>query len=175
MPAEALAEVVRRQAARQYGAGTAERRAGKLTGIADPEHTAEVGEWLIECENGGDLLERVERLGAAPVAGSFGAIRKRWPSIAVIPARAGIHRSRGGRGASIQAEVLAEVVRRQAARKYGAGTAERRAGKLAGIADPEHTAEVGEWLIECEDGGELLDQVERLGAAPVAGGDPLRR
>ena len=73
------------------------------------------------------------------------------------------------------AEALAEVVRRQAVRKHGAGTAKRCAGKLAGIADLERTAEVGEWLIECEDGGELLDRVERLGAAPVAGGDPLRR
>ena len=69
-------------------------------------------------------------------------------------------------------EGLAEVVRRQAARKYGAGTAERLAGKLAEIADAERTVEVGEWLLECEDGGELLDRVERLRGAGAAGGGP---
>ena len=67
-------------------------------------------------------------------------------------------------------EGFAEVVRRMAARKYGAGTAERLAGKLAEVADPERVGEVGEWLLECEDGGELLDRVERLCAAGAAGG-----
>ena len=69
-----------------------------------------------------------------------------------------------------RAEGQAEVVRRMAARKFGAETAER----LAELADPERAAEVGEWLLECESGEELLDRVEGLcessangdGAAP---------
>ena len=56
-------------------------------------------------------------------------------------------------------------------RKYGAETAERLGGKLAEIADAERTVEVGEWLLECEDGGELLERVERLCASPGAAGD----
>ena len=59
-------------------------------------------------------------------------------------------------------EGRAEVVRRQAARKFGEETAERLAGRLAEVADPERTAEVGEWLLECESGEELLARVEGL-------------
>ena len=65
-----------------------------------------------------------------------------------------------------------EFLQRLAARKYGAGTAERLAGKLAEIADAERTVEVGEWLLECEDGGELLERVERLCAAGAMRGGP---
>ena len=71
---EGQAEVMRRQAARKFGPETAERLAGRLAEIADPERVGEVGEWLLECESGEDLLDRVARLcetcatgdGAAP-------------------------------------------------------------------------------------------------------------
>ena len=71
---EGRVEVVRRLAARKFGAETAERLAERLAEIADPERAVEVGEWLLECESGEDLLDRVERLcestangnGAAP-------------------------------------------------------------------------------------------------------------
>ena len=65
-----------------------------------------------------------------------------------------------------------EFLQRLAARKYGAETAERLGGKLAEIADAECTVEVGEWLLECEDGGGLLERVERLRGAGAAGGGP---
>ncbi len=61
-----------------------------------------------------------------------------------------------------RAEGQVEVVRLQAARKFGAETAERLAGRLAEIADPERAVEVGGWLLECESGEELLDRVARL-------------
>ena len=54
------------------------------------------------------------------------------------------------------------LMRRQAARKFGAETAERLAGRLAEIADPERAGEVGEWLLECESGEELLARVDGL-------------
>ena len=56
------------------------------------------------------------------------------------------------------------LLRRQAATRFGAETAERLSGVLAGIADPEGLAEVGEWLVRCETGSEFLDRVD-----PVAG------
>lgn len=68
-----------------------------------------------------------------------------------------------------RAEGQAEVVRRQAAPKFGAETAERLAGRLAAIADPERVGEVGEWLLECESGEELLDRVEGLCKASADG------
>ena len=64
----------------------------------------------------------------------------------------------------------ADVMCRMAARKFDAATAERLAGRLAEIADPERMEEIGEWLIECEHGDELLARVERL-RANAAGED----
>ena len=61
-----------------------------------------------------------------------------------------------------QAEGVIFFLRRQAARKYGPETAARLARRLAEIADPERMFEIGEWLIECESGKELLDRVARL-------------
>ena len=57
------------------------------------------------------------------------------------------------------------LLARQAARKFGAGTAERLAALLGGIDDPERLAEIGEAVIDCADGAALLAR-----AAP--GGEP---
>ena len=73
-----------------------------------------------------------------------------------------------------QAEGQAELMRRQAARKFDAATAQRLAERLAGITDPERLAEVGEWLLECEHGDELLGRVERLCATSATGDGPSR-
>ena len=73
-----------------------------------------------------------------------------------------------------RAEGQTEVMRRQAARKFDAETAERLAEQLEAIPDPERLGEVGEWLIECEHGDELLDRVARLCGAPAAGDGPSR-
>ena len=61
-----------------------------------------------------------------------------------------------------RAEGQAEVMRRQVAWKFGPETAERLAERLAEVPDPERAGKVGEWLLECERGEELLDRVERL-------------
>ena len=55
-----------------------------------------------------------------------------------------------------------EVMRRQAARKFGTKTADRFAKQLAKIPDPERSGKVGEWLLECESGKGLLGRVARL-------------
>ena len=56
------------------------------------------------------------------------------------------------------------LLRRQTASRFGAETAERLSGVLAGIADPEGLAEVGEWLVRCGTGSEFLARVD-----PAAG------
>ena len=60
------------------------------------------------------------------------------------------------------------LLRRQAASRFGADTAERLEEILAGIADPEHLAEVGEWLVRSETGEELLARATaaRAGSGP---------
>ena len=60
-----------------------------------------------------------------------------------------------------QAEGRRALMRRQAARKFDAETTERLSEVLDGLANAERLAEVGEWIIECETGDELLDRVER--------------
>ena len=54
-------EVVCRMAARKFAAETAPRLSAllELEGETDPERLAQVGEWIIECETGDDLLARV--------------------------------------------------------------------------------------------------------------------
>ena len=52
--------------ARKFDADTAERLAGVLADIADPERLAQIGDWIIECGTAADLLVRVRnarRLG----------------------------------------------------------------------------------------------------------------
>ena len=61
-----------------------------------------------------------------------------------------------------RAEGQAEVMRRQAARKFGTVTADRLAEELERVNDPERTVEIGEWLIECGSGEELLDRVRHM-------------
>ena len=51
---------------------------------------------------------------------------------------------------------------RQAARRFGAGTAERLATLLLGIEDPDSLAQVGDWIVDCAAGAELIDRVEAL-------------
>ena len=72
-----------------------------------------------------------------------------------------------------RAKGQSEVMRRQAARKFGVVTADRLAEELERVRDPERVVEIGEWLIECESGEELLDRVRRkcMAAAPSAGDD----
>ena len=60
------------------------------------------------------------------------------------------------------------LLRRMAASRFGAGTAERLSVVLARITEPERLAEVGEWLVRCDSGAELLAH-----ASPApAEGDP---
>ncbi len=52
-------DLLRRQATRKFDADTAERLAGLLSRIDDPEGLAAAGDWIIECANGDELIARV--------------------------------------------------------------------------------------------------------------------
>ena len=52
------------------------------------------------------------------------------------------------------------LLRRQTERKFGAETAERLAALVAGIAEPERLADVGDWIIDCASGDELIARLE---------------
>ena len=54
--------VMRRQVARMFGPETADRLTERLAEISDPERLGEVGEWILECNRGDELLARVARL-----------------------------------------------------------------------------------------------------------------
>ena len=57
--------LLRRQAARKFGADTAERLASLLAPIGDTRRLAEVGDWIIDCTTGDDLIARFGN-GAEP-------------------------------------------------------------------------------------------------------------
>ena len=49
-----------------------------------------------------------------------------------------------------------DLLCRLAARKFGAGTAERLAGVLARVGDTRRLGEVGDWIIDCATGEALM-------------------
>ena len=68
-----------------------------------------------------------------------------------------------GRTAGLEEGWAAErsLLRRQAAKRFGAATARALSGLLAEVRDAERFAEVGELLIDCATGGELLERVRQ--------------
>ena len=84
----------------------------------------------------------------------------------------GRHRRRAhaaGRASGLAEGFARERTRlaRQASRKFGPRAAERLAGLIAGVADPDHLAAVGDLIIDCDDGDDLLS---RLGCRPGRAG-----
>ena len=60
-----------------------------------------------------------------------------------------------------------QLLRRQAARRFGAATAARLDGLLADIRDTEGLEPVADWIIDCADGDELIARFGN-GASPGA-------
>ncbi len=58
----------------------------------------------------------------------------------------------------------ARLISRLAALKFGAGTAERLAALLEGLTKQEDLDKVGDWVLECGDGDELLSRTSGLPA-----------
>ena len=65
-----------------------------------------------------------------------------------------------------RAEERARLYHRLAARKFGLETAQRLCELLERIPDNGTAAEVGEWIIECGTGAELLDRAARVSGPP---------
>ena len=74
-----------------------------------------------------------------------------------------------------RAEGQAAVICRQATRKFDPETADRLAERLAEVPDPERLGEVGEWLLECDSGEELLARVARMCDTSATDGDGAAR
>ena len=55
---------LRRQAAIKFGAGTAERLAALLGAAVAAEQMERVGDWIVECDHGEELLARVTAMRA---------------------------------------------------------------------------------------------------------------
>ena len=55
-----------RMTARKFDAETAEALSGLLDGVTAPDRLNEVGDWLIECDTGTDLLERAGDVAKRP-------------------------------------------------------------------------------------------------------------
>ena len=68
----------------------------------------------------------------------------------------GLGRGRMEGRAEGRAEGCATLVRRLASQKFGARTAERLARLLDDITDPEAIARIGDRIIQCDTGEELL-------------------
>ena len=106
-------------------------------------------------------MERLEQTGEL---GSFLEERFRAANAAQIEvvraeARAQIEVARA-EGQEIARDEERRLLCRQAARKFGAATAERLAVVLEGIDDGDRLAVVGERIIDCADGATLLASLE---------------
>ena len=63
-----------------------------------------------------------------------------------------------GRAEGVEQERV--LLRRLTERKFGVETAGRLAALLSGIEDPKRLADVGDWIIDCASGDELIARVE---------------
>ena len=66
-------------------------------------------------------------------------------------------------------EGRAEVMYRQAVRKFDRTTADRLTEWLGRVRDPEQATEAGIWILGCESGEELLSRLERASATAPNG------
>lgn len=120
-----------------------------LEAYPGPEHARlreAFREWVLgAAESWGIEAEVLERVKSLKEAGMI------YAGVEELKERA---RNEGiGRG---RAEGRATMVCRQARLKFGRPTAERLARLLEGISDPERIARIGDRIIECETGTELL-------------------
>ncbi len=135
-------------------AGNVLRVVGKvLEAYPGPEHARlreAFREWVLgAAESWGIEAEVLERVKSLKEAGMI------YAGVEELKERA--HDEGLGRGrAEGRAEGRATMVCRQARLKFGRATAERLARLLEGISDPERIARIGDRIIECETGTELL-------------------
>ncbi len=125
-----------------------------LAAYPGPEHALlrdAFREWVLGAAESwgleGDTLERVESLKEAEMI--YAGIEELKEQYRAEAERA---RTEG------RAEGGSSVVRRLTRLKFGAGTAEELSRLVGGIAEPERIARIGDLIIECETGAELLER-----------------
>lgn len=150
--------LLRWQTAWKFDIETAERLTEWLVEIVDLIEMHQVSEWLIKCESGEELLERMEVRFGAPVSETVTEWAERW-----LEKRAGPWLEEG------RAKARSDAMYRMAARKFGSETADRLAERLADVSDPWRVDKIGKWLLECENGEWLLGEVARLCESSDAG------
>ena len=109
----------------------------------------------------GTLIEEFEEMERIPAEGEM-----RTPVQDRVRAWREADREQGreqGRAEGFEKGIAQEraLLRRLIERKFGADTAERAASLLAGIGEPERLADVGDWIIDCASGDELIARLER--------------
>ena len=108
-------------------------------------------------------LDRLENAGEVVAMGSLAA--ERWKERnrkreAQISARAMERGRTQGRTEGLEFE--RRLLERQATRRFGADVGKRLSALLAGVSDPQRLAAVGDAIIDCGTGAELLVKAERI-------------
>ncbi len=106
----------------------------------------------------GNTLERVESLKEAEmIYAGIEELKERYRAEAERARTEGREEGRTEGREEGRTEVGSSLVRRLARRKFGADTAEELSGLVGGIVDLESIARIGDLIIECETGTELLE------------------
>ena len=138
--------------------------------LAGPEHAGlrkAFAEWVrrswtedygVFADGDGALRDKLDRMVAAGEVEAMGSLAvERWKERerqkeAQILAR--------GRAEGLEFE--RRLLQRQAARRFGADAGERLSALLAGVSEPERLAAVGDAIIDCGTGSELLAAARRI-------------
>ena len=99
------------------------------------------------------MLERIEESGALRTT-----LEQRFQALRDADIAKG--EARGlARGLARERQLLV----RQMGRKFGPDVADLAAGLLAGTSDPDRLLDVGEWIVDCGTGSELLERLREIG------------
>ena len=164
-----LARVARHLAKLLAGAGQGGRDAGQGTGRGDEQGELRrtfahwlwaLGRWL---EAGEPPSRPPEDLDLEEVAVSLEERVAEWPK-PYIEQGISLGREQGinlGReqGINLGMEHERELLRRLAAARFDSATADRLAAAIEGETDPQRLMEVGEAIVRCQTGGELLREM----------------
>ena len=103
------------------------------------------------------MLERIEESGALRTT-----LEQRFQALRDADIARGEERGLE-RGLEREMERERQLLVRQVGRKFGPDVADLAAGLLAGISDPDQLLDVGEWIIDCDTGSELLALLQGIG------------